>query len=75
MEQAYAVLSSAAEEGELTTDLHEDINTGMKPLVVCCLPVTLLQQTAMSIILLATSAKKSITKGDGEILSGQDRHT
>lgn len=26
MEQAYAALSSAAEEGELTTDLHEDIN-------------------------------------------------
>lgn len=44
-----------------------------KPLAVCHLAVTLLQQAAINIILLATSAKESVTKGHGNGRSFQVR--
>lgn len=67
------VLSSAAEEGDLTMDFHEDRNHRQEAPSGCPLPVTLLQQAAVRIILLSTSAKNSITKGDGNGRSLQGR--
>lgn len=63
--EASDVPSSAAEEGDLTTDLHEDKNHRQEAPTGCPLPMTLWQQAALSIVLLSTSAKNSITKGDG----------